>query len=216
MPAYSSKHPPHGVIIVVEGPSAAGKTTWIAAHCQPGTARRLAGQHPTGTSTLTAQRHTGPGSAPRAGMPLVKPSRAPERPSVTPIRSSSTTYGHFGGPAMPAAANGTPNSTPPASCSPRAASASPTSSSSRSPGRPPWPPAARQIQPAAGGTSTSTSSSLARSATGITRWSNSTPRECAGNYPPPASRTPSPDPATTAPGLTSSMHSSANSLPGKP
>ena len=44
---------------------------------------------------------------------------------------------------MPAAANGTPNSTPPSGCSPKAASASPTSSSSRSPIRPRWPPAAR-------------------------------------------------------------------------
>jgi len=36
-----------GVIIVVEGPSAAGKSTWVAAHCRPAT---VIGETPRGSA----------------------------------------------------------------------------------------------------------------------------------------------------------------------
>jgi hypothetical protein len=46
------------VIIVVEGPSAAGKTTWIAAHCQPGT---VIGETPGRPAPATGIPDTTPG-----------------------------------------------------------------------------------------------------------------------------------------------------------
>jgi hypothetical protein len=98
------------MIIVVEGPSVTGKTTWVAAHCEPA---MVIGETP---AEPTPDRATAPDAAAAHWAAITAgrwhATRLTEQRTSTAVcdtdRSSSTTSGHCGRPVSLAAAGGRP------------------------------------------------------------------------------------------------------------